>query len=232
MRMRVYGKAWGLFFIGVGVFVWMTGFLGNTYIRLISEPKMNNTQSISESNSAQEVQVKLAELNYWTCQVGVFQAAENAGSERERFEQLGWETQIVSQSPWIVAIGFAHDQGQLNGLQERLKEGEVTNVVKHFSVPEQAYKVSGSGAEQTAQILLTVHSFLKTAPGQRGDSLIRLEKEMATSWPQKLGTLQQATAYVIKAERTLDFDSQRLAALKLFAEYQNSLISLKNDKKY
>lgn len=229
--MRVYGKAWGLILIGVGILVWMAGLLGNTYIRLISEPKMNDTSSISQSASEEEAQVKLAELNYWTCQVGVFQTEKNAGLEKERLEQLGWETQIVSESPWIVAIGFAQEQGELKGLRERLKEGGVTNVVKHFLIPEQAYRISGSGAEQTAQILLTVQSFLQTAPGQRGDNLIHLEKEMATSWPKKLDPLQQATAYVLKAERTLDSDSQRLAALRLFVEYQNTLNDLKDDKK-
>jgi hypothetical protein len=171
-------KTWGIILIGVGVLVWMTGFLGNTYIRLVTESRTNVSQSITDSNSAQatEAQVSLAELNYWTCQVGVFQSEENARIEKSRLEQMGWETQIVSQNPWIVGIGFAHEQEELNVLRERLKEGGVENVVKHFVIPEQAYKISGSGAEQTAQILSAVQNFLKTSPGQRENTLILLEK--------------------------------------------------------
>ncbi|AHF07934.1 SPOR domain-containing protein [Desulfitobacterium metallireducens] len=227
MRARVRWKAWGLVLIGMGILVWMTGYLGNTYIRMITEAKTNVSQSATESTSAPEAQVTLAELNYWTCQVGVFKAEENAILEKSHLEQLGWETQIVSQSPWTVTIGFAHEQEELNELREGLKEGGVVNVAKHFVVPGQSYKITGSGAEQTAQILLTVHSFLETTPDQRGDTLSLLENAMTTSWPKKLEDLQQATAYVLKAEQTLDTNSKRLATLRLLDKYQNTLNELK-----
>lgn len=226
MRTGVRWKAWGLVLIGMGVLVWITGYFGNTYIRMITEPKTNVSQSATDSTSAREAQVTLAELNYWTCQVGVFQAGENAKLEKRRLEQLGWETQIVSQSPWIVTFGFAHEQEELNELRKGLKEGGVVNVAKHFVVPGQAYKITGSGVEQTAQILLAINRLLKTTPDHLGDTLFLLEKEMTTSWPKKLEELQQATAYVLKAERTLDANSQRLAALRLLAEYQNTLNAL------
>lgn len=227
MRRGVHWKAWRLVLIGGGILVLMTGFLGNTYIRMVAAPKTNVSQFATDSTSAQEVQITLADLNYWTCQVGAFQAEENAESEKSRLEQMGWKTQIVSQNPWIVAIGFAHDQGELNVFREGLKEGGVENVAKHFVIPGQAYKITGSGAEQTAQILPAVQSFLKMTPDQRENTLSILEEAMAASWPKKLGELQQATADALKAERDLDTQSQQLATLRLLTEYQSTLNSLK-----
>lgn len=226
MRAGVHWKIGGPILIGLGILVWMMGYLGNTYIRILTEPQTNVSQATADSSKVEELQVTLDGLDFWTCQVGVFQAEENAKSEKSRLEKLGWETQIVGQNPWTVAIGYAHEQGELNSLREGLKEGGVVNVVKHFVVPGQAYKISGSGAEQTAQILLHVQNFLKTKPGQRGDTLNLLEKEMLTLWPKKLNPLQQATAHVLETEKNSNSDSQDPGVLLLFSEYQNTLNSL------
>lgn len=228
MKPRAHWKIWGLVLIVSSVMVWMTGYLGNTYIRLATQPKTNLSQSASGLTPVKEAQVNLTELDFWTCQVGVFQAEENAKQEKKRLEQQGWETQIVSQKPWSLAIGFAHEPGELVSLRGLLKEGGVVTVVKHFVVPGEAYQITGNGAEQTAQILLAVHDFLKSTTDQRSDALPLLEKEIATTWPQKLDQLQQATAYVLKAERTLGPELQRLATLRLLIEYQGTLSTLQN----
>lgn len=229
MKPWVRRKRWeigGLVLIVLGLIVWMTWHLGYTYIRLVSQPKTSQSQSTPGSTRVGEVQVTLAELDFWTCQVGVFQSEENAKQEKNRLEQSGWETQLISQKPWAVGIGFAHEQGELASLRGILKEGGVATVPKHFILPGQAYRITGSGAEQTAQILPSINGFLRTLPGKRGETLSSLEKEISIPWPQKLDNLQQAAAYVLKAERTLGPDSQRLAALRLWAEYQSTLNSL------
>ncbi|HVJ49803.1 SPOR domain-containing protein [Desulfitobacterium sp.] len=223
MRSRVHWRVWGLVLIGSFFLVWMTVYLGNTYIKMLTQPKTSLSQSATGSASATEILVTLTEIDYWTCQVGVYETEENARLSKSRLEKLGWETQIVKPRPWSVTIGFAHGQEELATLRDLLKEGGIENVVKHFVVPGQAYRITGTGTEQTAQILVAVQNFLKTTPGRRGDTLSVLEKEISTSWPQKLDQLHQAIDYVLKAERTLDSDSQRLAALKLLAEYQNTL---------
>lgn len=228
MKPWAHWKIWGIVLILSSFMVWMTGYLGNTYIRLATQPKTNLSQSTSDLTPMTEAQITLTEFDYWTCQVGVFQAEENAKQEKNRLEQLGWETQIVSQKPWSLTIGFAHEPGELVSLRGLLKEGGVATVVKHFVVPRQAYRITGNGAEQTAQILRTVHDFLGSTTDRRGEALPLLEKEISTSWPQKLDQLQQSTAYVLKAERTLGPEFQRLATLRLLIEYQRTLSTLRS----
>lgn len=223
MKTRTYWKMGSLGLIIFCIFVWMTWYLGNTFARIVSKPKIDLSQTAPDSMKTMNIDFMQNELDFWTCQAGTFQTEENARQEKRRLELQGWEAQVISQKPWVVVIGFAHAQGELTSLQNVLKERGVKTLTKHIVIPGQNFRITGSGAAQTAQILLAIQNFLIAKPEKRGDTISQLEKEISIAWPQKLDQLQQAAAYVLKAEGTLESNSQRQAELRLFAEFQSVL---------
>lgn len=215
-------KRWGIGLLILGIMVWMTWFFGYTYVRLVTEPR-NSTKPAPSSQDQSETHINLAGMEFWTCQVGVFKSEENAKQERSRLEQLGWEAQIITKDPWIVGIGFAHSQQEVSNVREQLKEGGIVSVPKSIQIPEQAYRIRGTGVEQTAKILETVHLFLITPLSSRENVLSQLEEELVIPGPKRLSKLQEAGLTVIKAERTLQMDARRIVSLRLLAEYQATL---------
>lgn len=219
-------KQWGIGLLILSILVWMTWFFGYTYVRLVTEPKNLMTKPAPSAQEQSEARMNLSVMEFWTCQIGVFKSEENAKREKSRLEQLGWEAQIITKDPWIVGIGFAHSQQEVSNVREQLKKGGIVSVPKSISIPEHAYRIRGTGAEQTAQILETVHLFLITPLPSREKVLSQLEKELVVPGPKGLSKLQEAGLIVIKAERTLQTDSRRIVALRLLAEYQATLDSL------
>lgn len=215
-------KKWGIGLLILSILVWMTWFFGYTYVRLVTEPK-NLTKPAPSTQEQSEARINLSGMEFWTCQIGVFKSEENANREKSRLEQLGWEAQIITKDPWIVGIGFAHSQQEVSNVREQLKEGGIVSVPKSIKIPEQAYRIRGTGAEQTAKILDAVHLFLITPLSSRESVLSQLERELVIPGPKGLSKLQEAGLTVIKAERTLQADSRRIVSLRLLAEYQVTL---------
>lgn len=216
--------------VGIGLLVfsslvWMTWFFGYTYVRMATQPK-NLTKPTPSAQELSESRIDLSELEFWTCQIGVFNSEENARQEKNRLEQLGWEAQIITNDPWIVGVGFAYSQQELSYIREHLKEGGIVSVPKNIKILEHSYRIRGTGAEQTAQILEAVHLFLKTPLSSRETVFSQLEKVLVISSPKGLSKLQEAGLTVIKAERTLQADSLRIITLRLLAEYQATLNTL------
>jgi hypothetical protein len=229
MARYIHWKRWIVGLFCLGIMVWMTWFFGYTYIRMVTQSKKltNPTPSVQEQS---ETRLNLSGLEFWTCQIGVFNSEENASRERGRLEKLGWEAHIISKNPWIVGVGFALSQDELTFAREQLKEGGIVSVPKQIKLPERAYRIRGAGAEQTARILEAVHLFLKTPFSSRENVLARLEKELVIPSPKGLSGLQEAGLLVIKAERTLQPESRRIVSLRLLAQYQATLDTLQNSK--
>lgn len=218
---------WKKYLIGITslcILVWMTWFFGYTYVRIVSQSKNLNQQSVPSSQE-QEL-LNLSNLEFWTCQIGVFQSEENALQEKKRLEQLGWEAHILSENPWSVAIGFARTQEELLVIRGLLKEGGIVSVSKYIKMPERAYRIRGVNAKQTARLLEVVHQFLKAPSASREQELSQLEKELIIPIPKGLSNLQQAGLSVIKAERTLPEDARKIVILRLLAEYLDTLKTL------
>ena len=226
-KMKKYNrfKRLGIGLLGLSILVWMTWFFGYTYVRMATQPK-NLTKPAPSTQEQSESRIDLSSLEFWTCQIGVFKSEENADQEKGRLEQLGWEAQIITKDPWVVGIGFAHSQQELSIVREQLKEGGVVSVPKNIKISEHSYRIRGTGAKQTAQILEAVHLFLKAPLSSRDKVLPQLEKELVVPSPNGLSKLQEAGRTVIKAERTLQADSRRIVALRLLAEYQATLNTL------
>ena len=224
MRRQIRWKKWLIGITSLCILVWMTWFFGYTYVRMVTQSK-NLTKP---TPSAQEQGLlNLSSLEFWTCQIGVFQSEENALQEKKRLDQLGWEAQILSQNPWSVSIGFAHTQEELALIREHLKEGGIVSVSKNIKIPERAYRIRGTNAEQTARILEAVHSFLNGSSSSKEQILSQLEKELIIPGPKGLSKLQEAGLIVIKAERTLQEDMRKIVTLRLLAEYLGTLETLK-----
>lgn len=225
MRKYTRLKRWGIGLLILGILVWMTWFFGYTYVSLVTESK-NLTKPAPSTQEQSETRVSLSGMEFWTCQIGVFKSEENANQEKSRLEQLGWEAQIITKEPWTVGIGFAHSQQELSIVREQLKKGGIVSVPKNIKLSDQAYRIRGSGAEQTAQILETVNLFLNTSLSSREKALSQLEKELAIPSPKGLSKLQEAGLTVIKAERTLQTDARRIVSLRMLVEYQATLDTL------
>jgi hypothetical protein len=219
-------KRVGIGLIVFGGLVWMTWFFGYTYVRMATQPK-NLTKPIPSTQELSESRIDLSELEFWTCQIGVFNSEENAKQEKDHLEQLGWEAQIITKNPWIVGVGFAQSQQELSIVREHLKEGGIVSVPKNIKLSEHSYRIKGTGAEQTAQILEAVHLFLITPLSSRETVLSKLENVLINPSPKGLSKLQEAGLTVIKAERTLQADSTRIVTLRLLTEYQATLDTLR-----
>lgn len=220
---------WGLGLISVCLLVWMTWFFGYTYVRMVAHPENAAPSQPSATNQEEQAEatLTLSNLEFWTCQIGVFQSEDNAREEKTRLKQLGWEPQIVSKNPFILGMGLAHSAEELIVIREYLKQAGIVSVPKRFQIPERAYRIRGNGAEQTAHILEAVHSFLKTPLNTRADLLSSFEKELAVPIPKELAKLQEAGMSVIKSERTLQEDTRPIPMLRLYSEYQAALEALK-----
>jgi hypothetical protein len=237
-------KRWGIGIFSLCILVWMTWYFGYTYIRIVAQSD-NSTKAAP--NEQEQQLLNLSSLDFWTCQVGVFQSEDNALQEKKRLEELGWEAQIITKSPWSVAIGYAYSQEELASIREHLKEGGIVTVPKYVKITQHSYRIRGASAEQTARILEVVHNYLRTStslttsissavstPSTPSTSALsspekafsQFEKELIVPGPKGLLKLQEVGLYVIKAERTLQEDAKKIIKLRLLAEYQTTLENL------
>lgn len=214
----------GMGLIGCAVIVWITWFFGYTYVKLVTQPKGPGIPS-SSSVDQNEFLLILDEIEFWTCQTGVFNSETNALKVKEQLGQLGWDAQIISRDPFIVGVGLAYSKEEVLPIQELLKEGGVASIPKSVISPERAFRIRGTGAIQTAQVLEKVNAFLKTPYHARENMLSELENLMAST-PHALTHLQEASRLSIQAERTLSVDLRKMMSLNLYGEYLNTLASL------
>ncbi|WP_242825408.1 SPOR domain-containing protein [Desulfitobacterium dichloroeliminans] len=166
-------------------------------------------------------------IEFWTCQMGVFNSERNANQEKERLQKLGWDAQVISKDPFIVAIGLAYAKDELLPIQELLKEGGMVTVPKFMTNPERAFQIRGIGAKETAEILVGVNTYLNTPYATREKILPQFENLMLTT-SRGLKNLQEASLSMIKAERTLMVDMRKIMSLRLYGEYLRAIEVLKN----
>ncbi|MEL1133916.1 SPOR domain-containing protein [Desulfitobacterium sp. THU1] len=220
---------WIIKFFGVFaiiLFVWTTYYFGYTYVKLVTQPK--DTHSTSPSTSERErFLLTLDKIEFWTCQMGVFNSEKNANKEKERLQQLGWDAQVISKDPFVVAIGFAYAKDELLGIQELLKEGGMVTVPKLMINPERAFQIRGTGAKKTAEILKGVNTYLNTPYATRESILPQFENLMLTT-SHGLTNLHEASLSMIKAERTLPVDMRKIMSLRLYGEYLSAIEVLKS----
>lgn len=213
----------GIGLIGLVVVVWIIWFFGYTYVKLVTQPK--NPAPSSSNQTQSELLLTLDSIDFWTCQIGVFNSEGNALKERERLQQLGWDAQIVSKDPFIVGVGLAYSKEEVLPIQELLKEGGVVSIPKVIRSPERAFRVSGNGGIQTAKILEGVNTFLNTPYAQRERILPEFEK-IILSTPHALSNLDEISRLSIKAEKTLPMEMRKIISLNLYGEYLNTLETL------
>lgn len=215
----------GIGLIGLAIIVWMTWFFGYTYVKLVTQPK-SPTPTPQSPVDQNEFLLTLDPIGFWTCQIGVFNSEENALKEKERLKQLGWDAQIISSNPFIVAVGLGYSKEEVLPIQELLKEGGVVSVPKSVSSPERAFRIRGVGAIQTAEILEGVNVFLSTPYANREIILPQFESRVLSAPHNALASLQETSILTIKAERTLPLDMRKIMSLHLYGEFLNTLETL------
>lgn len=210
----------------LGLLVWMTAYFGYTYVKLVTQtPRTVN--ATSEKNSV-EVALKLEKIQFWTCQVGVFNSLENAQGEKHLLQQSGWDARILSKEPYIVGIGFAHTQEELAILRRLLEEGGITTYPKKIIIPEGVFRLRGKGAAETAVILGRLNAYLNSSSSEKEKNLNDLEISLQ-SVPKGLGNLQENLKALLEEEKASGTIND-LNTLGIVEEYINLLEMLKRDE--
>ena len=222
---RLQIRKWLILSAIFSLIVLMTWFFGYNYIRMVAHSKNLMSSEVNNQDDS-EIRLNLSSLDYWTCQVGVFQSEENAVKEKDRLEELGWEAYILSENPWSVCVSYTHSKEELTAIRELLKKSGIDSIPKHFDMLERSYWIRGKGAEETAKLIEVVHNYLKS-PQASQDILVSLEQELDNSFPKALNELHEASFMVVKAERSLTEHEQRVIKLRLLREYQVTLELLK-----
>ncbi|WP_206811004.1 hypothetical protein [Paradesulfitobacterium ferrireducens] len=219
MRRSQHLAVWffsGALLIMLGLAVWEMGVL---YVKLVARttPVPAQTQAQSENGV-----LSLPGITFWTSQTGVFQEEENARRQVQALVQQGWKAEIVAASPWSVDIGFARKPEELQELRLELKQAGIDTVVKQVVVPERSFRISGSGAQETAAVLTGVNALLRQGyePGTREKYIAAIEKGISGYTIKEWQGLQDSISE-IQAAPNANANIQSLLAV--FVQYEKLL---------
>lgn len=139
----------------VGWFVWRTGQL---FVGLAAGSSLpgQNEKTAAEDNEI----FALPEIEFWTCQVGVFKEKNNADLMTEDLRIKGWKAGIIDQSPYIVAVGVFASREEAKEAGKELQDAGIEVWVKQVKFPALRFKVSGKNREKTVVILRLANSLL------------------------------------------------------------------------
>ncbi|MDA8229685.1 MAG: SPOR domain-containing protein [Desulfitobacterium hafniense] len=220
-------SAYFMLLVAVVMLVWFTFAIGRTYIDLVAGSKHF---SGNKKMQDEEIVFKLPGLDFWTCQVGLFQSEENANKEKARLKELGWEAEILTEKPWTVAIGLGYSGEDLKVLIDNLKQNGINVVQKHFKLQEQSYKIAGNGSRVTASFLQSTNKYLSTTGVlEKQKELDVLAKYFSSSYPQELHNFKQ----IVELMKDLPSQTIQLKMMDffLYKEYNNTLIRLSQKAK-
>ncbi|MFA6807542.1 MAG: SPOR domain-containing protein [Eubacteriales bacterium] len=133
----------------VGCFIWQTGVF---FIELVSDPVSLSSDVKVEAENEKEV-LNLDEIQFFTCQVGLFKEKDNADKLVAYLEQKGQKAQIIQDKLAIVVVGFCFSKNDAEELGSKLKQDGIDNVVKNMSYSASCYKVGGNEKEIITNLL-------------------------------------------------------------------------------
>lgn len=206
--------------MAIGLLTWG---VGKIYLELVgqsSRAKAEAVQSRSkEANPLTDTVLKLPEVKFWTCQVGVFQSEKNAQLKKEQLMVLNLNAEVISTAPWTVGIGLGHSAEELKGLRQSLADKGISTVLKQFVLAERSFRVAGNGSQLTVELLTNVNTIL-----QEGLTVEALAKEkqvwnsLAGDYPPK--QLEGLHQFYSKVREKTTLEDQKALGLSLFFESQ------------
>ena len=140
--------------IGIGLLIFGTWQIGQVYISLIEKYEQG-------VNIVEEEVLVLPQLEFWTCQIGVFESRENGLKEQEKLLNLGFDSVLFSQNPWRVGVGLASSEQELLSLREQLNAAGISNIIKKVTIQEKKFKILGNKSNQMSETLKIVNNFIK-----------------------------------------------------------------------
>jgi len=203
---------WVIF--GFGLITWN---LGQAYVGLVVAPE----PSLAASES--ETVLVLSEVQFWTSQTGVFEQPENAQRARQILLDQGWEAQVFTEAPYAVGVGVGRSREEIEVVRQELAQAEINTLAKQILIPASSFKVSGSGVEQTVQILQGVNNYI--ASGWDSEALNELIKNLPSveDTPQELLDLRLA----LLAQQAAETQPQlKHPGLMIYVEYLDAFTQL------
>lgn len=188
----------------------LTWNLGRTYVGLVVQ------QDVPASAAVSETVLVLPELQFWTCQTGVFTYRENAEQQVEILRSQGWEAQIFAENPYAVGVGVRSSKEETEDIRQGLSASGITTVPKQVLIAESSFRVVGNGVEQTVQILQEVNKYIASGldPDVLEQVIIALPPE--ESIPRELQGLRQN---LLDQQAGVNSASLRYAGLFVYREY-------------
>lgn len=212
----------GLAALGLGV--WN---IGRAYLGFLAGA--DQVARSTQSKQAGETVLVLPGLDFWTCQVGIFQHEENARQEKEWLTKAGFSAAIVQSNPSTLGVGLGGSMEELNGLRRELEQSGWRTVPKHIVIPEHSYRVYGKDAVQTAGILTRVNGFLRERrpPNALSQALSAWDDRTVT---KNNGDLAKLYEVMIRSEGKDDPEERVKLTLPVLGEYLNVIQNMSKGK--
>jgi len=178
-----------------GCFTWK---LGRAFVGLVS----SGLPEAGDEVNTEEQTLNLPEITFWTCQAGVFENRENAGSQVELLRLRGWKAGIMNEKPYTITIGFFGSKDQALLLAGILVEDGINAWVKEYSFPALHYKVNGNNTEGAVRILNQTGSLLsKNKTGKAKEGLEGSSQEaFSGDFPNDFKELNMALSEIIQTD--------------------------------
>ncbi|HZK84902.1 MAG TPA: SPOR domain-containing protein [Desulfosporosinus sp.] len=216
--------------IGIMAIGLLTSGVGKIYLELVGQSNRTQAAAAVQANSEEanlltDTVLILPTVNFWTCQVGVFQNEANAQLKKDQLRVLNLNAEVISTEPWTVGIFLGHSADDLKGLRQSLANKGISTLPKQFVLPERSFRVAGNGTQLTVEILTNVNTILQK--GWTVDALAKEKKAwdaLAGDYPPK--QLEGLHRLYSKVNEETTLEEQRILSLSLFFESQRVINKL------
>lgn len=147
--------------LALGLLTWG---IGKIYLELVGQSSRGQSsvvQSGQKDTDDNNLVLVLPKVTFWTCQIGVFENEMNARKSKEQLMQLGFKAEVINSNTWFVGIGLGNSASELKGLRSSLAANGIPTIPKQIELPERTFRVAGSGAQLTVDLLTNVNDILK-----------------------------------------------------------------------
>lgn len=198
--------------LGICLLLVVTWQLGRVYISLLDKSKAE------PAGPNESVILVLPQLEFWTCQVGVFDNRDNGQAERARLEKLGFLSEIFADNPWRIGVGLALSQNDLEPLRAKLNQEGIANIVKKVKIQEKSFKISGNNAESMSEILKNVNNFISGNYSVDKNEMFNINYK-----EEEVKQIAEKIAEIAGCTETMKAQQLRLT---IFSRYQNLIDQL------
>lgn len=206
--------------LGISAVGWFTWNIGGLFLDLVAKSPVEEPDEVKVTVGELLI---LPDLEFWTCQIGVFNQEKNARKMREEALAKGWKAEIIQKDPYVVAVGLFPSKEQAALLSKEMTEKGFEAWVRQEAFPELHYKVKGTSVQRVSNTLKLTNSLLggvsrdKVKQELAGD----IEFLFAGECPQDLQGLNDVLNIILNTDYEGEDPTYYQDLLQLFMEYKS-----------